>query len=586
MLFSMWHSFINAQKWRWLGLMILVFISMAWVIYHIAYGIIIQEAQNTARQQAELGRDTLQRVSQEHQPLLFAISIDKETIHHLRGTSPTLLNVKLKSLNDRAGLEAIYVMDRHGLTVAASNYADALTYLGNNYSFRPYFKEAIMGRSSDFFAIGATTGIPGYFISEPVYAANGEVIGVVAAKVGTGTFAQLWPEGGATGIVTDDNGIVILGSQQDWLYHSLQPLQAEQLENIQQQKQFSGREIVPLAWQFLPNNKALVGGRDYLYSQANMLVNGWQLHLLSETVDVQQRSALVAIILTAALFFVWAWALVIRSRRIKLALADSETNRSALAAVNVRLECEVAEHNLAQKELTKIQRQLIQSSRMAALGQLSASIIHELGQPMSALKTYLVAAELGPRSVEMDELLGNLQSVVGRMQMMTDELRDFSRPDKNPQTQVDFKQVVEQSKQLFELVSKEQTIALSCEYPRQSAWVLAHDQRLQQVVLNLLSNARSALQDVSNAQIRLKLVEEKDCWCLSVADNGLGFGDHNPKNLFEAFYTSHGTSDSIGLGLAICAAIVEEHHGKIEAKEQSSGGALFTVCLPSIQDPA
>ncbi len=579
MLFSMWRNFMNTQKWRWLGLMVLVFATLAWLVYNVAYSIYVQEAQNTAVKQAEAGRGTLQRVSQQHRSLLFALSIDTDVITQLQTLVSSALQAKLKQLNDKAGLEAIYIMDRDGLTVAASNYADDVTYVGKNYSFRRYFKDAMAGQSSDFFAIGATTGTPGYFISEPVIDSAGMVIGVVAAKVGVETFASLWPAGGADGIVTNANGVVILASQPKWLYYSLDPLGVEQLQAIKRQKQFSDRVITPLTWQLKGNNAATVDGKQYLYSQANMLVNGWQLSLLLDTDDVKQRSILAAVLLTTALFFIWSWALVVRSRRVKQALADSEISRNALVAVNARLEQEVDEHNQAQIELAKIQRQLIQASRMAALGQLSASVIHELGQPLSAFKTYLLAAEMSPRTEEMDELLVNLHGAVERMQVTTEELRNFSRPDRNPQRQVDFIQVVQQAQDLFQVASV-QPISINFDFPSQPAWVLAHNQRLQQVVLNLLSNANLALVDVPDGCISLQMKELADCWCLSVADNGPGFGGQDPQKLFEAFYTSNEDSHGIGLGLAICAAIVEEHHGKIEAHEQTGIGAVFSVTIP------
>ncbi len=579
---TIWSNYFRAQKWRWLALMSLVIGLLALAIYEVAYNSYLQEAQTRARQQAKDGRNTLASISQQHQPLLYSLAASTLVKRALTEHKVTKLNQHLRDINHLAGLEAIYLMDEDGLTIAASNFADKVTYIGSNYSFRPYFTDAIKGHAGDFFAIGATTGKPGYFISQPIHNDAGKVIGVLATKVSVDDFAALWPHGGEQGFITDEHGIIILASQTEWLYHSLSRLRADEVATIKAQKQFAKLPINPLQWQVSNLNEVKLGDKDYLYSPADTLINGWQLHLLLNTQSVRQKAILTSTLITMALVFLLAWALIIRSRRLDKALKESEHIRKTLLQVNERLENEVEERIQAQDKLHDAQRKLIQSSRMAALGQLSASVIHELGQPLSALKNYLHAAELSPHDDDMDELLGNLHAVVKRMQSTTDELRLFARPDNKDFSSVNLNQAIDKAVELSTQSLCFDNINIVRQYAQTEALTEAQPRRLEQVVCNLLSNARSALQNREQAEIIIKVSAAENAWLITVTDNGPGFGNTNPEQLFEAFYTSRKDSDGMGLGLAICAAIVEEHHGNIWAKQPSHGGAQFCISLPAI----
>ena len=554
---------------------------LAGTLYVTAYNVFVLDAQVAAQQQAETGRDSLNTVSQQHKPLLYALANDDDVRRTLVSGQPAKLNSKLNDVTLKAGLEALYLMDLSGLTVAASNYQNQVTYVGKNYSFRPYFKDAKSGVSGAFFAIGATTGIPGYFISEPVIDDQHKVIGVLAAKVSVSAFSSLWSDG-ARGVVSNKDGVVILASDHYWLYSSFNPLSEAQTQNIKVQRQFADRHIQALGWNIQDSQRALVAGESFVYSQSLVSDNGWTLHLLLDPTAVQQKSALVAVVSTAGLLFLWAWALMIRSRRMKQALLESETSRTALQVANTRLEEEVRERILAQENLSKAQKQLVQTSRMAALGQLSASVIHELGQPLAALDTYLTAAEMDSHDENTEELIVNLQNVSKRMQLTTDELRVFSRPDEHGQQAIDLLDVIAKAVAMARVSLPLDDLQLDLVEPQQRAMVMGQKPRLEQVVINLLSNACSALAGTAAPHITISVMLVGDNWCLQVADNGPGFYGQDAQKLFEAFYTTRAKSNGMGLGLAICAAIVEEHHGQIEAQERKGGGAQFNICLPQL----
>ena len=320
----------------------------------------------------------------------------------------------------------------------------------------------------------------------------------------------------------------------------------------------------------------------FVYSQSQISDKGWTLHLLLDPTAVQQKSALVAVVSTAGLLFVWAWALMIRSRRMKQTLLESEASRLALQEANVRLEQEIKERILAQASLDKAQKKLVQTSRMAALGQLSASVIHELGQPLTALNTYLAAAELDHHDSNTRELINNLINVSKRMQLTTDELRVFSCPDERGQQAIDLQDVIASAVAMARLTLPLSDLTLDVAEPNCKAMVMGQKPRLEQVIINLLSNACSALTDMPSPHIGIRILPVSDDWCVQVADNGPGFSGQDAQKLFEAFYTTKAKSNGMGLGLAICAAIVEEHHGKIGAEQRQGGGAQFNICLPQL----
>jgi two-component system, NtrC family, C4-dicarboxylate transport sensor histidine kinase DctB len=154
------------------------------------------------------------------------------------------LNQRLKFIAQRAGADTVYVMNKQGKVIAASNFDLPNSFLHKNYSFRPYFSRAKYEKSRQFYyAIGATTGIPGFFISEPVIDEEGQVIGVVVVKLDLTRWEKNWQEAGQNVLVTDENNVVILSGQDEWRYRSIGVLSEQTLQKIRQQRQFRGIEL-------------------------------------------------------------------------------------------------------------------------------------------------------------------------------------------------------------------------------------------------------------------------------------------------------------------------------------------------------
>lgn len=115
-------------------------------------------------------------------------------------------------------------MDTTGLTVSSSNYASTTSYIGQNYAFRPYFKDALAGNHGEFYGIGATTKLPGLFISEPVRNVQGQVIGVIALKLNFGQLENLWIDSDEQVLLGNKDSVVLLSSNPNWRYRAMFPI--------------------------------------------------------------------------------------------------------------------------------------------------------------------------------------------------------------------------------------------------------------------------------------------------------------------------------------------------------------------------
>jgi len=580
---------MKLQKWRWLVLLSGFVVILAAVSYMISYQTFIQTEKQGAQDRANHYHSLLAGMLDQHKPLLSVLTEDPGVIGVLiKGQAITQagliqLNRRLERYAENSGLDAIYLMNSDGLTIAASNYLQdsSLSFMHKTYAFRPYFKAAINGYDGEYFAIGATTGLPGYFISSPVLNEHGDVIGVLAAKIDAAMLSVFWQSTNDSGFITNDTGVIILASKNAWLYQTTTPLTSLQTQVIRSQKQFAGKPIVNFSWHFVDDLFVDVEDKDYLYTPNAIGASGWVLHLLSDPEVANKNAALVALVVSALVLFLLSWGLTIRSRTIKQSLLKSELDRAKLVQMNDDLEAEINERHLAEKRLSMAQKKLVQANRMAALGQLSAAVIHELGQPLAAFKNYIAAAEMDPDGENIGRLITNLNSVAMRMQSTTSQLRFFSRPDDSKFSQVDLNQVVFSAIKLTDAQCQKNNIDLQWnEYSKGYGHVLGQSLRLEQVVVNLLINAFAAVSE--GGEVRISLESKLGNLVLKIADNGVGFGTQDPEELFEAFYTTKASTDGMGLGLAISAAIVNEHNGQIWAQNSIQDGAEFVITIPHL----
>jgi len=233
----------------------------------------------------------------------------------------------------------------------------------------------------------------------------------------------------------------------------------------------------------------------------------------------------------------------------------------------------------------KAQNELVQAGKMAALGQLTAGISHELNQPLSAIRYYLHNARLLLKRGRVEthtENLTRIGDLVERMASMINHLKTFARWPSDARVPVAVAPVIEHALSLFAGKIKGGGIRVTFGDPKHAARVCGEEIRLEQVLINLISNAVDAVMEMPVGQRHLSLMiceEEKDV-VISVTDSGPGIPEEALGSIFDPFYTTKEVGKGLGLGLSISYNIVKDFKGTLGAYMPEGGGTRFALTLP------
>lgn len=544
-----------------------------------AYSYFKGQEIDKAAAQLTLFRSTIAAELQRFSHLPFVLSLDPLVAATLDGGDPKTLDKRLARFAHSAGVDAIYLMDLDGLTIAASNAKTASSFVGQNYQYRPYFQEALNGELGEFYGIGATTGIPGYFYAMAVRPIRAQNRGVVAIKVDLSELQASWQSSGARILLSNSDGVVLLASNPEWRYRTLVDLTPQQLGRIRAARQFGKEGLERLDWQ--PdgvNQTASIGGDDFLYLTSTDLPNSWSLHYFAPNDQVFTRAMLITggYLLLSGLLFIFAQ--VRRERRIGAALQRSESEEAQLREANERLAVEIDERLAAEKSLKKTQAELERAGRLAALGQLASSVTHELGQPIAAMRNQLAAAELAAGTTQLGD---KMQGLVARMEDITRQLKFFSRKGRDMFETIDLVEVMGDALELLEATIEKDGVEV--EFSHASGPVHLHGNRLriEQVMTNIVRNAIDSMGESGDRRLRIRVDQSGDEVWFDVQDTGHGLGDMTLEDLREPFTTTRASGKGMGLGLTISAGIVNDHGGTMTAQSLAEGGALFRVSFPA-----
>lgn len=488
------------------------------------------------------------------------------------------INHRLESLNIAAGSAVLYLLDAKGEAIAASNWREWSSFVGNNYAFRPYFQDAVRDDSGRYFAVGVTTGVPGYFLSHAVKDASGQVLGVLVVKLELEELQREWVGQTDVLLVSDRHGVVILSNRPAWRFRQLRPLAEAQRLELEQARKFARQNLQPLPSTTLRQISALAeqrrvegpdGRRDYLWQRRDLNDEGWTLHLLVEPAAVagvvrSYRLAAAGLWTTAVFLLLW---LLQRRKTQRLQQRSRE-----------ELERLVEERTAA---LRTAQDELVQAAKLAALGQMSAALAHELNQPLTAMQMQLGSLRLLLEQDRVEPARVGLQRIDGllqRMAALTGHLKTFAR--KSPgglRERLELGQVLDQALQLLAPRMRAEGVEITREQA-EPAWVLGDAIRLEQVLLNLLHNALDAMAGSPRRQLDLRIRREGEAWRLDVEDSGAGIAEENLAHLFEPFFTTKPVGEGLGLGLAVSYGIVHELGGSLTARN-GDAGAIFSLRL-------
>ncbi|HYQ38551.1 MAG TPA: ATP-binding protein [Pseudomonas sp.] len=540
-----------------------------------------------AREQLGLYAGTLRTLIDRYQALPAVLALDPELRDALRrpldSDSQRRLNLKLEAINAAAQSSTLELMDRDGLAVAASNWRLPTSYVGHNYAFRPYFQQTRSQGSGRFYAVGVTSGVAGYFLSHAVHGAAGEFLGAVVVKLEFPDLERSWSQPAETILVSDARGIVFIASQPAWRYRLLQPLSAADRAELAASRQYDRQPLEPLPQrtrQPIGEHARLAtvdgpqGQGDYLWASLPLPGEGWTLHLLRQPAGVAAagRSAAAA---AAGAWLALSFLLLWLQQRRRLARLRAQNQ--------AELERMVEQRTAA---LRTAQDGLVQAAKLAALGQMSAALAHELNQPLTAQRMHLASLRLlldSGRHAEAGQALQRLDALLERMAALTGHLKTFARQSPGGlRERVDLAHVVDQAVQLLEPRLRQTPVDLQLALTR-PAWTRGDAIRLEQVLVNLLRNALDACARQPAPRIAVRLAARDGQWQLEVADNGGGIAAEHLGCVFDPFFTTKPVGEGLGLGLAVSYGIVGELGGSLSVANQDDG-ACFTLRLPI--DPA
>lgn len=564
--------------------------------FRVSENLGLAELQRTGTQRLEVYATSLNRQIDKYAYFPATLGLERDVIDLVARGKPLTdtVNRYLEQLNHRAGTLSIYLLDRQGHVVAASNWNRSDSFIGEDLSYRSYFTDGMRGRPGRLFGIGITRGEPGYYLSSPLLA-NGEVVGVAVVKVSLEQLEQSWATVEVPVIVTDQNGVVILASVSSWKFTTLRPLPDQERRRLERSLQYNARPLPSLGLtreEAFDENAVLVrlappadvdGGSklsgNFLAQTAPMGDTGWSLTVLSPAGEVRAiawtRAALAAI----ASAFVGIVLVLLDQRRRHL--RDRLRAREALQRAHDELERKVEERT---RTLRAAQDELVHAAKLATIGQITAGLAHEINQPLAALRTlsgnavkFLRRGDLATAEHNLDRI----GSIVDGMGTLTNQLKSFARKSSGMPGPVDVRRAVDNALFLLDQRWRRANVTVTTEMGADEMTALCDANRLEQVMVNLIANALDAIEGIATPMLRLRGRREATRVIVEVHDNGPGLPEDVREHLFEPFFTTKESNRGLGLGLAISLEIVHHFSGTLSGANHPEGGAVFTVALPA-----
>jgi two-component system, NtrC family, C4-dicarboxylate transport sensor histidine kinase DctB len=514
----------------------------------------------------------------------------------------------------------LYVMDLSGRTVAASNYKRRDSFVGTNFSFRPYFKDALINGNGHYYGVGTVSNEPGYYFASRVF--DGErLVGVATVKVSLHSLDNSLQDADEIALAADANGIIFLSSLQQMLFKTLEPLAPGTLAQLTASRQYHTLKTFdaigqldrahafdpPNTLRFRPDASFHRSGAsplsiDYLMLDRPVPGTDWRLVTLTSLNPARAAARNAAATTGLGAIAVFLFGLYLKQRRrthahrlkAKLELERAyddlerqvEARTEALREANLHLQHEVAERKKTEVALKKTFEELVHSGKMAALGQMATSITHELNQPLAALQTLSDNAAVLLRRARVDDAVENLAEIsqlVSRMGKITGELKSFARKAPARPVVTDLRQVVQDTVSLLRARLQHEGVTTRTDYPDRPLAGLADANRLEQVLVNLVNNAIDAMRPSGRRVLSISIRRVDEIARIAVCDTGGGLNDNALDHLFEPFFTTKAAGQGLGLGLPISAEIVKEFGGVLKG-HNTSDGAEFVIDLPIAEE--
>jgi C4-dicarboxylate-specific signal transduction histidine kinase len=264
-----------------------------------------------------------------------------------------------------------------------------------------------------------------------------------------------------------------------------------------------------------------------------------------------------------------------------------ENSRKAMIHIMSDLKETTAEVQRREQELREKQEQLVQAGKLATLGELTTGIAHELNNPLNNIGLFIGNAidliELGMADTHPEQIMNELRQAMQQVRKATEiisHLRTFGRAARVSYEPVNVEQVVDRAFSLMQEQLRLRQIEVQRHFPPAEVIVTGNAIQLEQVFINLLTNARDALASVTRKAITIDCEVKEDMVELQVTDTGPGIPPGLEKRIFDPFFTTKDVGAGTGLGLSITYGIIKDHEGTIQVDNRPGEGACFLIQLP------
>ncbi|APO86834.1 MULTISPECIES: ATP-binding protein [unclassified Marivivens] len=495
---------------------------------------------------------------------------DPELLRALSAAEYSLSTQRLLSFVDEIGAASLMLLDKDGRTVAATDR----NRLGENHRNAPYYINALRSNATIFTTVRTESGGFSFVYSRKMDDPSG-TLGVMTVAVDLQKLERSWASISDAVFVADSEGTIILSTEPRWRGLVEEQALARQSPASAIDRAFEATRD----WTVVPID-AYLRGEAVLRRETRVPFQGWRMVSFTTYDSVREKVNGVLALEIMGFAILLALAFWVSSRKSANRVVFFQRESAELRALNLRLQREIAERQKVEKTLEVAEQSLAQSSKLAALGEMSAAVSHELNQPLAAMKTYLAGARLLLQRKRADEALssfGRIDDLIDRMGAITKQLKSYARKGKDAFEEVDVRDAVSTALSMMEPQLKTRKVAITRTLPSNPALIFGDRLRLEQVIINLLRNALDATKGVDDPSVEVTLTVT-DAVRLIVRDNGAGIEDLDA--LFEPFYTTKQPGDGVGLGLAISSGIVTDLGGRLTARNGAKGGAVFEMTLP------
>ncbi len=496
---------------------------------------------------------------------------DPEVIWALRASDFSDITARFSGFVEEIGAVSLILADLQG-RVVASTHGEVI---GLSHQAQSYFTAAMSSPQTGFTLLQAPSGQTRFFYARRILSYD-QPIGVIAVEVDLQKFEQAWRGISDTVLVADAQGQILLATEPRWRGINI----AAALMREPPKNAIERAMRVTSNWTSVAADTYLQGAA-VLRMESKIPFQDWRVISFTAYSGVREKvnGWLALETMSFALFFATLFYLI--NRRMAGRLISFQKESDELKLLNQQLHWEVLERKKIQETLAVAEQSLAQHSKLAALGEMSAAVSHELNQPLAAMKTYLAGASLllkRKRPEEALAALGRIDGLIERMGAITKQLKSYARKGGEKLQPVDMVEALGSALAIMEPQLSHSKVALAKILPKESAVVMADRLRIEQVLINLLRNAIDAVKASENPEIVVSINSSDDI-VLSVRDNGVGLSDLD--TLFEPFHTTKPAGDGVGLGLAISSGILSELDGRLTARNAAAGGAVFEITLPA-----